>query len=750
ITLDGIPLSAERYAFEYRCKHGSGAGGGTFSFILSYNDAKRRQKVQQVNALLARPINLDIDLESSRGRETLSIKNVYAHSPRYARDGEAGLVIHVDVSDLRWKWVGQPFAGHFNLIRRVNDLQVIEAGEQPDVPGQVRIVDGEPIRPTVQAGTTEIAPDINGDGRIVGFRAADVLSKHATFPSIAYRQISLDWNTADFSGTVSVPRRWTALRMIEARLRGYNAKTADGFVRVPGLLAEGEWGGYQDDLVDNEYPVSRLSLYANDVQSVLNQLMGYAECRMVAWVDGKLYLHPTYSATPPDLPDLSTDEMGGVLYMTDNRSDRPSSVRVCFQKELTREFVYREGRDAGRGSVTVDSQGNDRSMQRGNGYKIGTLANVIQLPTNEKLDLGDGEKEYQRGEWHPIDAVLSAWGISGTEYVRQSIYKFFEGKVAAEIYGQSAAVAPGVDEEIQRRIAAIKQCYRKTYKIDSAFLDYLLDIKAESVVLLDPASGRRALAPIWVDYSIQRRDRIEQATIEEAILRFAEIYYSKDEENGASPSSAEIPPAPFIVTVVDPALGIIRYDPVSEIGVQEIYPWVVEDDDGREFSIGRNVVNTNLTNASPASDYTMAVHLTTSEASPNSLGQMLVIDVPTSAVGAPAGAHPPYYMRDQSETARYDVDGNLVNEGLVKARAQSIARSVLGSFQDRLAGTASWAGLHPIYPKATARYTAWAMSATGKITTELNMTEPLPKRDEDVLLKDKELLNRRLRLPEQP
>lgn len=749
IKLGQVVTPADTYSFEYVAKPGAYAGGATLTFPLPGNEAAAKSRVASINAMLAKPQTLDIVIDTNRGEQTLKIQRLYPHSPRFRQD-RSNLLYTVDVSDLRWKWTGQPVTGHFNLVRRINDIQSAENGQTPQVPGQARIVDGEVVTPTVQAGVAPLSPEIDSEGRIVNFRPKDVLSKHATYPAVSYRRATLDWNDDSFSGPVSESQAkpWTALRLIQGILRGYWAYGSKGMVQVPGLLEAGEWGGFRDDLEDNDFVVSRLSYYMTPAQEVLSQLMRWAECRLVAWIDGKVYLHPTYSDTPPQVPDTATAEGTGVIFMSDNTADRPSAIRVGFRNELTKRFKYEESADSAAAGTGTSVAVGDRP-EKAPATIEPKLLNVIQLPRNEQLDLGEGPQEYQRGEYQPLDKVLEAWGITGgTEYIRQRIYKFFEGAVAAEVYGQSTGSPLGVDEEIQRRIAAIKQAYRKLFRIDPRYLDIMMDLRAESVVQIDPISGRRGLAPMWVDYSLLRRNRVEQAKVKDETLRFQDVEYDKGED-GIAPA-AGVSPSPFIPNVLDPQLGVFTYEAVSELGVQEIYPWLVEDDDGRPFSLGRNVINANLTNASPAGDYVFATDLVVSECDPNSGKQMTTVEIPNEAIGAKPGAHPPYYVFDASETARYDVDGNLINEVLLKARAQSIARTIQGTFQDRPIGITSWAGLYEVYPSSTAKSVSWRLEPSGVVMTTLDMSEPPPKRDEDVVLKDPDLRRARQRLPEAP
>ncbi|MGB0972994.1 MAG: hypothetical protein ACPGVG_18870, partial [Mycobacterium sp.] len=184
--------------------------------------------------------------------------------------------------------------------------------------------------------------------------------------------------------------------------------------------------------------------------------------------------------------------------------------------------------------------------------------------------------------------------------------------------------------------------------------------------------------------------------------------------------------------------------------IKELYPYRIEDDEGLPFTIGRNVVNSNLYRASPAKDFRLAVHLLTAECDPNSAGQLTIVEVPMEAVGSPVGAHPSYEVFDNSETARYDHNGNLVNEQLIKARAQSVARVIAGSFQDRLTGMAGWVGLYDVYPSGPAKHSAWRLEPSGAFVTVLDMSEPYPSRDEDVVIKDPQLRLSRQRLPEAP
>ncbi|MGB0970523.1 MAG: hypothetical protein ACPGVG_06115, partial [Mycobacterium sp.] len=510
ILFGDLVIPSERYGFEWKFSHGVAAGGGTLSFPLPSDADIRATRIADIYSELNRPNTLTIEVDTAaEGRQSREIQNVYGHAPRITRD-DTHLVMRVDVSDLRWKWVGSGVTGHFNLVRRLNDIQVLENGETPEVPGQARIVDGELVTPRLQGAATPVEPEINADGLIVNFRPKDILAKHTGYPRSSFRKATLNLNSEDFASPIgdADPSAWTALQLLEGILRGYWTFSTKGPVFVPGKLEAEEWGGYwKDKLTDNGFLVSRETFYMTPVGQVLPKLMRLAECRMVVWYDGRLYLHPTYDDEPPEIPDRPSNEPYGALYMSDNSFDRPSSVLVGFRKELTRQFVYIEEQqyDPGSGGSNVIVGNNAEGEEE----DLAQLINVIQLPEEEELDLGDGLKKYQRGEWHPIEPVLKAWGFPDPpmEFIRTHRYKFFEGAVAELIYGQSAAVEPGVSEIVQRRINNILQSYRKTFRIHPDQLDILLGVKAESAVILDRISGRRALAPIWVDHALMRRLR---------------------------------------------------------------------------------------------------------------------------------------------------------------------------------------------------------------------------------------------------
>lgn len=759
LKIGSLILPVEYLPFGFSLVPGTRAAGGSLRVPL--NSKTRRGNVQnEIKRIINQRSTIEMSCVVNGERQTININNVFVTEPRIYSQGGV-LVLECQLRDVRWLWQGWDVCGHFNLTRRINDRDMVRDGESPNVPGQVIILpDGTRQQPVVRAGSFPVFSGEEGD--LESEIAAQVVAQHASYPKAAFRDPTLDWNNEDFTAAVETPRPWTALRMVLAILLGWQAKGSQGFERQEGVLAPTDWGGLRDergDFKDNGFTPPRRSYEGEPVSAVLEQLCRYAEVQIVPDLDGKIYVVPRY-AGKPKLPAEGRREIQGTgpLYYRYYDAETPQAVVVRRKKELTREIHYSE---TGGLVSAIPSRDATPPMQ-----------NVIKLPRALSLpDPVTGEQVlHMKGEYLPIDDVLKAWGFpGGTEWVRRHWYRSFETAAAWEIYGQSPNDPLGVDPEIQQRITAILESWRQVFRLPPEELDYLLDLRGESTVIVDPVSRTRNPAPVWVQYTLIRRaasiDREMMAAggfeLDEMVPQID--YARSGEPHPASPAlpldpeeeNNQASPAPFLLQVLDAQLGVVRISPLTSLGISNTFVGHVQGDEGRgvPISYATNVTaDGNLTNCEAAEEFHFAAHPTAMSMDPNGAGQYLSAQVDAASIGM-NGLAPIVHVFDDEETARYDHRGNLINEEIVRIRTQSIARSILGTFRPRWVGRISWEGLEGgIKPTGDTSAVTFAVSPNGNFTTTLDQSEPRPRRDDDVVAMDiadsSELVTAaRLRLP---
>lgn len=703
LTIAGVPISTD-LPFTWSFRTGTQQGGGTVTVPMSVAGELYR------NAGAGKTIVVRYWDSHNQNERTVTIRNVLLSSVFSVEADERGaLLATFTLRDPRWEWAQRRLVGHFGLTRRTNDLQITEAGDELEVPGQQAEARGG----FAAAGE----PELNDDGQIVGFAQADVIGQSNPVPRTIYRPLTLDWNDENFENHTEEGKPWTALRGVQAILRGYWIKRADGtFEKTEGLLKPGMWGGlrgFDGRQPDNGYPLARQSHLGTPYPQVLQQWMLWARVSCTFWVDGRLYLHPIDLTARPTLPAAPPLIQGQRLVTRDYRTERPKRVRVGYRCERERMFGYSRTAD---GTTPVAPE-KDVPPE--------LLVNVIRIPQPQTLDLGDGEREYPVGTYLPIEPVLQAWGIS-VEWLERHWFLQWQ-----TYYAYLRDETPPGSTETQQRTAAIGQAFRRLYQVSPYYVQQIVDLSNESVVIIDPVTGTRQPTPAWVDYVLTRNARYSPLDLGDAELLWNAVRYARDEE-----TESELPlpdedaeggkPGPYRFEVVDPVLGILNLVPVNDmLGIidQQHVGAVEPIEDGEELLAIPAGNGAHLAGARLSSDFGVAAVATILSLDPNSRDQLYWVEVSAAAAGARPGEADVQEIVVSDETARYAYDGTLVNEQLLAARSLAEARALYEAYNPVLIGGLSWGGWHEVYPFGTAAATTWTLQARA-LTTTLEMPQP--------------------------
>lgn len=220
---------------------------------------------------------------------------------------------------------------------------------------------------------------------------------------------------------------------------------------------------------------------------------------------------------------------------SDLRLSRPKRVRVRTVPELELRL---DSRSEG-GTVTEDTR---------------EIENVLPVP-DFQLTMADG-RIVPQGSWERVDDVLTAWTndvrpgqtvVLSHDIIQRAWFNggFFQAFV------QLAGIEP--DLILARRVAAIYEHYRQTWRVDRRMMDRIASLQAVRVGILDAETATRAPAVVYGDWTViyTLRGGVSEQTRQ--LSRFADTF------DGYATSLADARIAPAVVSILDPEQGIIQF-----------------------------------------------------------------------------------------------------------------------------------------------------------------------------------------------
>lgn len=321
---------------------------------------------------------------------------------------------------------------------------------------------------------------------------------------------------------------WTAKEMLEDILDEMSDNTPGGFDYEIGDV-ESLQLPTQDVVIDDDG--------GSALKRVLSLLPGAS---LYVDRDGVVQVFDARDGSEVEVLDAQAPAIvGGALYKTTDLSAiRPSAVQVLFTKEVETRFDAHEGE-----TLVEDTR---------------TLENVIPVP-DVSIDI-PGLGTVATGTYVNIEQYVDAINAEGlrpgqTVAINLDLLRdtwFVPGLFQALI--QLGQVQP--DVVLARRISALRQHYRQTYRVADKFLDRISSIRPYRVAILDPVTNTRAPAVAYTDWTVFFT--IRAALTHKEGVRLAESVEGYD----ADLSNATV--APVQVGVVDEQQGILRFNWVGD------------------------------------------------------------------------------------------------------------------------------------------------------------------------------------------
>lgn len=207
------------------------------------------------------------------------------------------------------------------------------------------------------------------------------------------------------------------------------------------------------------------------------------------------------------------------------------------------------------------------------------LQNVFRYP-DYNLALFNGIKA-EVNSWQDAEDCLDTWANdptfpmtnhAGEKISLDKTLSLFPSHILQTAFVKG--LIPATDEVQQRRVRAIMQHFRQTFRVRHEYMSRLEQIIAERAAVADYENRAHAPSPAYVDYCVRpTRRRLVEASLgqQDRILLAGNV-------TGYAEKLVDARVSPFEVQLVDPHLGVIHlaYRHVPYTGIDEVLPSKIE------------------------------------------------------------------------------------------------------------------------------------------------------------------------------
>jgi len=452
------------------------------------------------------------------------------------------------IADRRFRLAGMPVDRLFNKIRRSNE----------------KLVPGDFIDPNVAQFTA--------------------IPKRHFIPQFARStENGPDDKNQKFAGYDDKFEPWTVLQAIKY------LTSDEGYLKeVKDLQCITEFGGINDftfgDVDFSDATESKILLKNWNPNSkwpaAIDYLLRQGHYMLFVDQDGKFVVRDLEPNDNQFLNEFGKYRGGGGLPIQEEvHWSAPKRGIVRFRKRYEIRFDYSEEKDFQGGNST-----------RGKNNVPLRLTPVFQMP--QEVDTGitafeaiaQGKKaQFQRGEYARQDEALDAWdkdvannkpagAAFGHPWNLERIRKYTLHNTLAHNYSVDYE-RPGLSNIIlASRVAVVYQQFRRRFQIPRILLDIIELIDVNSVEIIDTASGRRQANNVIMDYLawdafLPHFKRGAGNKGDNGVRNYKAFGSDKDPSNFKF-EDAEA--APAMVSIVDPVLGVIDINFVTDLSGMKV------------------------------------------------------------------------------------------------------------------------------------------------------------------------------------
>lgn len=516
--------------------------------------------------------------------------------------------------------------------------------------------------------------------------------------------------------------RWTAKQALLWCLQGFfdTLRDASG---APLDIIPGQPGWRPqvvDAGVDNNYPLT-------DYKT--NKPWPLTVAKLLRLSRSQLFVAPdgTYvvgDATPADLSGLGGYDGGGTPVLQDTSRMRPTRTRVYFRTEREVRFDFYERYDVGQGETIPRGL---RDISRG-------LENVLILPQDVR-EAATG-KVYQRGTvvtvkracelWNqdpdnPRPALLNRDGKRTGARIRFSL-EFIRRNIMSPAMATQMTLIPrlyrgqiGNDSVFGARASALYNSYRQVFRIPPAWLDFVDSIRLERTAISDPVTGKRAPAPVYMDYFNEFSARyFHYVGAGKKDLKMGENRYAWGGALRNVTDFSRLPlsqgvVAPFKLAWVNQRQGVFKISAFPDLlgHTERRIPSTFDENNIPVTKAGSTLGTNQLSQMVMRQLFRMSIVLSLTLRTPNDARKLHYIDFGPTAPDASGPAHEVIFGATHAGFEWLDAPANgyaatkvisdsrgvaitggrLTNEAVIEDAAQAVYDQVSFDFEDRYLGT---------------------------------------------------------------
>ena len=277
---------------------------------------------------------------------------------------------------------------------------------------------------------------------------------------------------------------------------------------------------------------------------------------ILPWVDAEgivrtlsLYDGTEVAAFTRAQQGLTPGVLSGSWGVPDRSLALPPAVQVGFEREHEVRFDYSE---------TSSSATRVRQQP---GREEPTLELVVPQP-DVTLALSDGKAvamgTYLRfyDEWLPAVSALADYPATVGALTQDVILRWFLAGMSQPHLVYSADVPGAASLLWSRRLSAVSQHWRQTFRLLPQWVDKIRSVEARRASIVSTETGARARSEAFCDYVVKPTFRGMAPKGQQELGRTV---------TGYAAQIKDCRPAPFLVDVVDPRVGLIRLTPRTDL-----------------------------------------------------------------------------------------------------------------------------------------------------------------------------------------
>lgn len=478
---------------------------------------------------------------------------------------------------------------------------------------------------------------------------------------------------------------------------------------------------------------------------ILSVVPGYT---IFAHPDGRIHVVNTLDQSEIAVAKGAGAPISGQWRVADRSLLRSKRYHVYFAQEPEIRFDF------------VELDANQSRTRPTPGREPPDLVNVIPV-SDPELTLPDGTK-VAYGTWLDFDTWLAAIKLTDDAATPSNtpifgplthallLKHFLANWPQLELQFTLQEAAPTAPNLVwSRRLSAVKQHWRQSFRVPSQWLDKVRNIRANRAAIMDTVTGQRARSDAYLDHLVRPTFR--------GLVHHDQMGWQVDDSFAADLADAK--PSPFAVSILDADVGILRIaarlDPFGWNSA--LQPGLAKDGQLPDIRAGsRSVAATTLARWNQvelAAGFRLAVVLSVTQDAPNTLGRLHKVTIPVakalaklSAKGSTEANGMDTELLSDEETARFAwIDSArdrileaifddkikmpaelLVNPNIIKDIALAHAARALSFFLDHAVGSFGVSFRPDILPTGKLKAVTHEVRRAGRemaTTTTLNMTE---------------------------